>query len=179
MSVSGFSTHSSAESDESIAFSDHDEIPPRAAWFQCSSTFSRRKGAPKPSRTRWQGSAWSPLPGLTRMLQLVQRRQLVPRPAPPRIFPATTRRLPAVGWRTSTSLRILQMYCMFVLMRQGLQVMQTRFLQSLLHNTRVSGNRLLTGHDFHDLAQDNQLTARLFTSCRSRSPPAWVRSRAP
>ena len=39
--------------------------------------------------------------------------------------------------------------------------------------------RLMTGHDFQDLAQDNQLTARLFTSCPFRSPPAWARSRAP
>ena len=31
MSVSGFSTHSSAESDESIAFSDNDEIPPQGS----------------------------------------------------------------------------------------------------------------------------------------------------
>ena len=149
---------------------------PRAAWFQCSSTFSRRKGAPKPSRTCWQGSAWSPLPGLTRMLQLVQRQHALRR------LPATTRVAQvASGWLEDIDfiahLADVLHVCSHAAGLAGYADTFSAILAS--RHKSVSGNRLLTGHDFQDLAQDNQLTARLFTSCRSRSPPAWARSRAP
>ena len=149
---------------------------PRAAWFQCSSTFSRRKGAPKPSRTCWQGSAWSPLPGLTRMLQLVQRQHALRR------LPATTRVAQvASGWLEDIDfiahLADVLHVCSHAAGLAGYADTFSAILAS--RHKSVSGNRLLTGHDFQDLAQDNQPTARLFTSCRSRSPPAWARSRAP
>ena len=139
MSVSGFSTHSSAESDESIAFSDLDEIPPQGSLVPVLQHLLEEKGGTEAIQDMLAGLGLVTLARLDKDAAAGAATSAGPAAGPAAHFSRddALRRLPAVGWRTSTSLLILQMYCMFVLMRQGLQVMQTRFLQSLLHDTRV------------------------------------------